>query len=266
MTEAEWNTLKNKCNDLGDGIYRRNVGNTKHYQFKAEKIYTEWREWETYRMSVNAPTWDYGKQFMPNNEEYIIYDYIWEQQQTTNAGEIFFTWWIKKGKRYLLYYEVSYRFRLGSISSTYRKRTATWHDERVEDTYKKRSKTWVDANDGSPEIPGSGIAYAVSSVNTSFTSFSVNTTGISLGGDGSHSHTISIPTSGSSNENGHTHTVSASGIADINVSGSTISGGTHNHTFDFIYNELKDISNQNTKIATETTVKNRQMRIWRRTA
>jgi hypothetical protein len=33
-----------------------------------------------------------------------------------------------------------------------------------------------------------------------------------------------------------------------------------------MYNELKDISNQNTRIASETTVKNRKMRIWRRTA
>jgi hypothetical protein len=127
-------------------------------------------------------------------------------------------------------------------------------------TYKKRTKTWVPSNNGSGEVN------AVSSVNTSFASFSVNTSGISLGGDGSHSHTISIPTSGSSNENGHTHTVEANGTADINVSGSTISGGAHSHTFDFIYSELKDISDRNTRIASETTVKNRKMRIWRRTA
>jgi hypothetical protein len=127
-------------------------------------------------------------------------------------------------------------------------------------TYKKRTMTWIPSNNGT------GSVDAVSSVNTSFTSFSVNTSGISLGGDGSHSHTISIPTSGSSNENGHTHTVSASGIADINVSGNTESGGAHSHTFDFKYNELNDISNQNTRIASETTVKNRKMRIWRRTA
>jgi hypothetical protein len=127
-------------------------------------------------------------------------------------------------------------------------------------TYKRRAKTLV------PGDNGSGSVNAVSSVNTSYTSFSVSTSGVSLGGDGSHSHMISIPTSGSSNENGHTHTVLASGIADINVSGSTESGGAHSHTFDFMYNELKDISNQNTRIASETTVKNRKMRIWRRTA
>jgi hypothetical protein len=128
-------------------------------------------------------------------------------------------------------------------------------------TYKRRTKTWIPGDNGTPEIPGSGSVNAVSSVNTSFTSFTVNTTDISLGGDGSHSHTISIPTSGSSNGTGHTHTISASGIADINVSGSTISGGAHSHTFDFTYSSLSGA-----KIASETTVKNRKMRIWRRTA
>jgi hypothetical protein len=146
-----------------------------------------------------------------------------------------------------------------NISYTFEKRNGVPHNN-MDGIYKRRTCTWHDP------IPESGSVNAVSSVNTSFVSFSVNTTGISLGGDGSHSHTISIPTSGSSNENGHTHTVSASGIADINVSGSTISGGAHSHTFIFKYSELKDISNQNTRIASETTVKNRKMRIWRRTA
>jgi hypothetical protein len=163
---------------------------------------------------------------------------------------------------------------LGSLQHIWVREKLGWY-EGSPATYKKRSKTWVPGDNATyeqrtktwhPPVAGSGSVNAVSRVNTSYTSFSVNTTGISLGWDGSHSHSISIPTSGSSNENGHTHTVSASGIADINVSGSTTGGGAHSHTFDFIYNELKDITNQNTRIASETTVKNRKMRIWRRTA
>jgi hypothetical protein len=140
-----------------------------------------------------------------------------------------------------------------------------WHEHLA--SYKRRTKTWVPGNNGS------GSVNAVSSVNTSFISFTVNTTGISLGGDGSHSHTISIPTSGSSNENGHTHTISASGTADINVSGRTESGGIHSHTFDFKTNRdlylldlFGNLTTAKVPIAGETTVKNRKMRIWRRTA
>jgi hypothetical protein len=170
---------------------------------------------------------------------------------------------IEKRTKSITGYIVSRRTRTwvpGTGSGTYKRRTKTWVLGGTPGTYERRTKTWH------PPVAGSGSIDVVSSMNTSFATFSVNTTGISLGGTGSHSHTISIPTSGSSNENGHTHTVLASGIADINVSGSTISGGTHSHTFNLNYSELKDISNQNTRIASETTVKNRKMRIWRRTA
>jgi hypothetical protein len=146
------------------------------------------------------------------------------------------------------------------------RRTKNWISD-TGGTYKRRTKTWVPGNNGS------GSLNAVSSVNTSFISFTVNTSGVSLGGDGSHSHTISIPTSGSSNENGHTHTVSASGTADINVSGRTESGGAHSHTFDFKTNRdlylldlFGNLTTAKVPIAGETTVKNRKMRIWRRTA
>jgi hypothetical protein len=90
---------------------------------------------------------------------------------------------------------------------------------------------------------------------------------VSFGSSGSHSHPIvTIPTTTSSESATHTHTVTASGNNSISVTGNTTSGGTHSHTFGFKYSELKDISNQNTKTASETTVKNRQMRIWRRVA
>jgi hypothetical protein len=134
-------------------------------------------------------------------------------------------------------------------------------------TYKKRTKTWIPGNNGS------GSVDAVSSVNTSFASFSVNTTGISLGGDGSHSHTINISTTATSNDAAHTHSVTASGIADIDVSGKTESGGTHSHTYSFKTNRdlylldlLGNLTSVKVPIAGETTVKNRKMRIWRRTA
>jgi hypothetical protein len=142
----------------------------------------------------------------------------------------------------------------------------------VNTTYKKRTKTWIPGDNGTPEIPGSASVNAVSSVNTSFASFSVNSSGISLGGDGSHSHTINILTTATSNDAAHTHTVSASGIADIDVSGKTESGGAHSHTYSFKYKDLYllDILGNPTTVkvpnAGETTVKNRKMRIWRRTA
>jgi hypothetical protein len=194
-----------------------------------------------------------------NNEKTITYDIYF----FPHTGQ-----WTVHSIRRKIVYKVERRTQtwVDGVGGIYKRRTKTWVDGGTPadpGSYRERTKTWhppVQATDGS------GSVDAVSSVNTSFASFSVNTSGISLGGDGSHSHTVNIPTTATSNDAAHTHSVTANGTADINVSGSTISGGAHSHTFDFNYNELKDISNQNTRIASETTVKNRKMRIWRRTA
>jgi hypothetical protein len=206
---------------------------------QVRSVYTDWSDPPEYygRSSVIPPNTD--------TERYTGEDLHWSGPGGT------FVWDIYISRRSLTGFMVEIRLGTKVVTGV---------------QYERRTKTWVPGTPEIPYNPGSGSVNAVSSVNTSFTSFSVNTSGISLGGDGSHSHTISIPTSGSSNENGHTHAVLASGIADINVSGSTISGGAHSHTFNFQYSELIDINNQNTRIASETTVKNRKMRIWRRTA
>jgi hypothetical protein len=104
-------------------------------------------------------------------------------------------------------------------------------------------------------------------------SLSVTISGGSGGSGGSdHTHTLNIPTNTSSNTDTHIHTVTASENNAISVTGNTTSGGTHSHTFQFNYRDLLlainnvNSINEKVKIATETTVKNRQMRIWRRTA
>jgi hypothetical protein len=252
--EWEYVGMMNQWNQMpvnGEYEYRRSIRDNNNDPWP-NSSYTAWSEWEEHVTPLAGGGYPYPD---TDTTEYHSFRVFFQEVS---------------GKYFLAYYSRTRAF-MGYLVE---KRRRTWHDP-IPGVYWKRTMTWVPGSPATyeqrtktwhPPIPGSGSVNAVSRVNTSFTSFSVNTGGISLGGDGSHSHTISIPTSGSSNENGHTHTVSASGIADINVSGNTISGGAHNHTFNFMYNELKDISNQNTRIASETTVKNRKMRIWRRTA
>jgi hypothetical protein len=119
-------------------------------------------------------------------------------------------------------------------------------------------------------VAANGSISVVTSVTPSTSSISGS---FSTASGGSHSHTVSIPSTTTTTESApHTHTVNASGNNLIEVEGQTISGGTHSHTYSFKYRDLYllDLLGNPTTvkvpIAGETTVKNRKMRIWRRTA
>jgi hypothetical protein len=125
-------------------------------------------------------------------------------------------------------------------------------------------RKWIPPTEATGEV-----LVGTSVITTTQFSGSINSLPINI--SGSHSHTINIPTTTSNNDSTHTHSITANRSNAISVTGNTTSGGTHIHTFQFNYRDLflavnnVNSINEKVKIATETTVKNRQMRIWRRT-